>query len=125
MGAPATRVEQPRAWESSCVYRLRSRRGVFYLKAVAARCDWEPRLTRWLAHRFPRLIAPVVAVGGGGRWLLSREVKGSILRRSRQLPGGSTRPSSTGGCSAPSWGTRRRYSGSAARTAGPAGLCAR
>jgi hypothetical protein len=27
--------------------------GVFYLKAVAARCDWEPRLTRWLARRFP------------------------------------------------------------------------
>lgn len=85
MGVPATRVEQPRAWESSCVYRLRSRRGVFYLKAVAARCDWEPRLTRWLAHRFPRLIAPVVAVGGGGRWLLTREAKGPSLRHSRQL----------------------------------------
>ena len=26
--------------------------GVFYLKAVAARCGWEPRLTRWLARRF-------------------------------------------------------------------------
>ena len=84
-GAPITRVEQPRAWESSCVFRLRSKRGVFYLKAVAARCDWEPRLTRWLARRFPRLIAPVVAVGGAGRWLLSREVKGPILRRSVRL----------------------------------------
>jgi hypothetical protein len=86
IGARVTRVEQVRAWESSCVYRLRSPAGVFYLKAVAARCDWEPRLTRWLARRFPRLIAPVVAVGGAGRWLLTREVKGSILRHSRRLP---------------------------------------
>ena len=85
IGVPITRVEQPRAWESSCVFRLRSKRGAFYLKAVAARCDREPRLTRWLARRFPRLIAPVVAVGGAGRWLLSREVKGPILRRSSQL----------------------------------------
>ncbi len=85
IGAPITRVEQLRAWESSCVYRLRSKRGVLYLKAVAARCDWEPRLTRWLARRFPRRIAPVIAVGGSGRWLLSREVKGPILRRSARL----------------------------------------
>lgn len=86
IGAPITRVEQSRAWESSCVYRLRARHDVFYLKAVAARCDWEPRLTRWLARRFPRLIAPVVAVGGAGRWLLTRETKGPILRDSRGLP---------------------------------------
>lgn len=85
IGAPVARIEQSRAWESSCVYRLRSRRGVFYLKAVAKRCDWEPRLTRWLARRFPRLIAPVVAVGGAGRWLLTREAKGPILRASRRL----------------------------------------
>lgn len=85
VGGPVTRVEQSRTWESSCVYRLRSSRGIFYLKAVAPRCDWEPRLTRWLARRFPRLIAPVVAVGGAGRWLLTREAKGPILRDSRRL----------------------------------------
>jgi len=86
IGVPLTAVEQSRAWESSCVYCLRTNRGAFYLKAVAARCDWEPSLTRWLARQFPRLIAPVVAVGGGGRWLLSRAAPGSILADSGRLP---------------------------------------
>lgn len=86
IGAPITRVEQSRAWESSCVYRLCAGRRVYYLKAVAGRCGWEPRLTRWLARRFPRLIAPVVAVDGSGRWLLTREATGPILRDARRLP---------------------------------------
>src|SRR5262249_43363697 len=41
--------------------------------------------TRWLARRAPGRIAPVVAVGGAGRWLLMREAPGRSLRASARL----------------------------------------
>jgi hypothetical protein len=85
VGAPIRRVVQLRAWESSTVLRLRTGRDTYYLKAVEPPCDHEPRLTRWLARRFPRLIAPVVAVGGAGRWLLMRAAAGPSLRSSARL----------------------------------------
>ena len=54
------------------------------MKAVEPPCDHEPGLTRWLARRFPRAIAPVVAVDRRGRWLLTRAAHGPTLRyRSR------------------------------------------
>jgi hypothetical protein len=85
VGGSAARVEQLRAWESSTVLRLVTGTGTYYLKAVEPPCDHEPRLTRWLARRFPRLIAPVVAVGGAGRWLLMRAARGPSLRSSTRL----------------------------------------
>jgi hypothetical protein len=85
IGAAVTRVEQVRAWEFSCVLRLTTSHGVFYLKAVAPFCDHEPRITRWLGRRFPGLIAPVVALGGSGRWLLTRAVVGPSLRACPRL----------------------------------------
>ncbi len=85
IGAPAARLTQLRAWESSTVLRLDTRRGRFYFKAVEPPCDHEPRLTRWLARRAPARVAPVVAVGGAGRWLLMREAPGHSLRASARL----------------------------------------
>ena len=85
IGAPATRMTQLRAWESSTVLRLDTRKGRFYFKAVEPPCDHEPRLTRWLDRRAPGRVASVVAVGGGGRWLLMREAPGRALRASARL----------------------------------------
>ena len=85
VGTPATRVTQLRAWESSTVLRLDTRNGRFYFKAVEPPCDHEPGLTRWLARRAPGRVAPVVAVGGAGRWLLMREAAGRSLRASARL----------------------------------------
>jgi hypothetical protein len=85
VGARATRVTQLRAWEGSSVLRLHTRRGAYYLKAVEPPCDHEPALTRWLGRRFPARVAPVVAVGARGRWLLMRAVMGPSLRSSARL----------------------------------------
>ncbi|HKZ08565.1 MAG TPA: aminoglycoside phosphotransferase family protein, partial [Methylomirabilota bacterium] len=85
VGARAIRIIQLRTWEGSAVLRLTTRRGAYVLKAVEPPCDHEPRFTRWLARRFPARIAPVVAVGAGGRWLLMRAVQGRPLAESRRL----------------------------------------
>ena len=85
IGARAIRVVQLRTWESSTVLRLTTRRGAYVFKAVEPPCEHEPRFTRWLARRFPARIAPVVAVGAGGRWLLMRAVAGRPLAESRRL----------------------------------------
>jgi hypothetical protein len=85
LGTAVTDVEQLRAWEFSCVLRLTTSRGVFYLKAAAPFCDHEPRVTRWLGRRFPALIAPVVALDASQRWLLTRAVLGPTLRECPRL----------------------------------------
>ncbi len=70
--------------KASAVLRIVTGKGTYYLKAVEPPCDHEPGLTRWLARRFPRAIAPVVAVDRRGRWLLTRAAHGPMLRyRSR------------------------------------------
>jgi hypothetical protein len=85
IGAPAARVTQLRAWESSTVLRLDTEKGRFFFKAVEPPCAHEPGLTRWLARRAPGRVAVVVAVGGSGRWLLMREAPGRSLRDSARL----------------------------------------
>ena len=85
VGGRAACVEQLRAWESSTVLRLTIGRGVYYLKAVEPPCEHEPELTRWLARRFPSRVAPVVAIGGAGHWLLMRAVTGRPLAECRRL----------------------------------------
>ena len=85
VGARAAHVTQLRAWEGSSVLRLDTKRGAFYLKAVEPPCEHEPGLTRWLARRFPTRVAPVVAVGSRGHWLLMRAVAGPSLRNSARL----------------------------------------
>jgi hypothetical protein len=83
--ARASRIIQLRAWEASTVLRLVTRKGTYYLKAVEPPCDHEPGLTRWLSRRFPRAIAPVVAVDRRGRWLLMRAAHGPTLRSRSRL----------------------------------------
>ena len=85
IGAPATRVTQLRAWESSTVLRLDTPKGRFYFKAVEPPRDHEPGLTRWLARRAPDRVARVVAIGGASRWLLMREAAGRSLRDSARF----------------------------------------
>jgi hypothetical protein len=85
VGARATRVTQLRAWESSTVLRIDAGGRAYYLKAVEPPCDHEPGFTRWLARHCPGRVAPVVAVGGAGRWLLMREAAGPSLRDSARL----------------------------------------
>ncbi len=60
-----------RPW--STVFRVRTRRGTAYLKAVPLKLAHEVRLTQWLSSRFPDRVAQVMAADDSRGLLLLRD----------------------------------------------------
>jgi aminoglycoside phosphotransferase len=77
--APVDGIEQLRVWEFSQVLRLQTGQGDCYFKAVAASLTTEPRLTRWLAARFPAVLPTVIAIDPDRGWLLMEAARGPAL----------------------------------------------
>lgn len=83
-------IEQVRAWFLSCILRVATSKGEYYLKAVPDAFRHEPPLTLDLSRRYPGFVPDVVAVDVERRWTLMRNVPGVQLAqhpdKARYLP---------------------------------------
>ena len=70
---------QQRAWQSSCVIRVRATRGDCYFKAVSLCQRSEPAVTGFLARRFSHLLPRVIAAEPERRWWLMAAVPGTPI----------------------------------------------
>lgn len=84
-GARILEIEQLRVWEFSCLLRLVTDDGDFFVKAVARSTATEVALTARLAETHPRVTPPVVAAAPERGWLLMRAVPGMSLMRAPDL----------------------------------------
>lgn len=75
----ALAIEQARAWEFSCVLRVRTVQGDLYFKALPRSYAREPRLVEFLADQHPTFVPGVVATNERERWLLMRACHGRCL----------------------------------------------
>jgi len=71
---PTGPVEQVGSWQRSCVMRLPTTHGATYFKAVPAVLGSELDISVLLDHEYPGMVAEVMAVDTGRRWLLMREM---------------------------------------------------
>lgn len=78
-------IGQLRVWEFSCVLRLRTDDGDFFLKALPRAAATETCLTRRLAETHPGSTPVVVATEPERGWLLTRAVPGAALMGVRDL----------------------------------------
>jgi len=72
-------VEQVRSWFCSCILKVTTDAGDFYLKAVPPLFRHEPSLTLDLSERYPGFVPHVVAVDVEWCWTLMRKVPGVKL----------------------------------------------
>jgi Phosphotransferase enzyme family len=72
-------LELQRTWSISSVARVRTEEGHFFFKAVCPHFHSEPRITSYLAQRFPGQTPDVVAVDETRGWLLLQEFGGETL----------------------------------------------
>jgi hypothetical protein len=68
-----------RAWEFSCVLRIRSARAELYFKALPDSLAMELRLMQRLAAVHPQWVAEIVAIDPARRWMLTRACPGVVL----------------------------------------------
>src|SRR5437016_4080772 len=61
-------IEQIRAWEFSCVVRVRTDQDDLYFKALPRSYAREPRLAQYLAACHPGFVPDVVAINERERW---------------------------------------------------------
>jgi pimeloyl-ACP methyl ester carboxylesterase len=85
LGAERTEdaLQRKGAWPGSCVLRIPTSQGDFYLKAVYSRSPGEPALVAALAERWPALVPEIVALDTAPerRWMLMRDFGRGWLRR--------------------------------------------
>lgn len=67
---PIVACEQVRTWALSCVLRVRTARGSYYLKALPPAYGPEVAITALLATHFPTVVPPVIAADRERGWLL-------------------------------------------------------
>lgn len=83
-------IEQVRAWFLSCILKVATSEGEYYLKAVPPAFRHEPPLTLDLAKRHPGFVPDVVALDVERHWTLMRNVPGVKLAqhpdKARYLP---------------------------------------
>ena len=80
-GRPLTGpVQQEKSWSISCILRAPTSAGDVFLKAVPPLFAVEPRITAFLAQRFPRHVPPVLATDPRRRWTLMGDA-GAMLKR--------------------------------------------
>ena len=83
-GRPLTGpVQQEKVWSISCILRAPTSAGDVFLKALKAVPPLfavEPRITAFLAQRFPRHVPPVLATDPRRRWTLMGDA-GAMLKR--------------------------------------------
>ena len=80
-GRPLTGpVQQEKSWSISCILRAPTAAGDVFLKAVPPLFAVEPRITAFLAQRFPRHVPPVIATDPRRRWTLMGDA-GAMLKR--------------------------------------------
>ena len=72
-------IEQVRAWFLSCIMRVATSEGEYYLKAVPSAFRHEPPLTLDLSMHHPGFVPDVVAVDVERHWTLMRNVPGVKL----------------------------------------------
>ena len=69
-------VEQLRSWERCSLFRVTTRDGDVYFKAVPPQWGHEPALTDYLSTRFPGRVPAPIAVDPGRGYLLMRDFGG-------------------------------------------------
>lgn len=79
---PIAAVEQVRSWDLSCVLRVRTPQGRWYLKALPPEYRPEVAITSFLATRFPGMVPHVFATDRERGWLLLEDV-GPLMDDSR------------------------------------------
>jgi len=76
---PTGPVEQVYSWQRSCVMKLPATHGVAYFKAIPAVLGSELDISVLLDHEYPGMVAEVMAVDAGRRWLLMRDMGAKTL----------------------------------------------